>query len=225
VEGAVLPTVTGPGRRARILWWVVGTTLGALGLLCALVTLSPGAILLLAVLGAAPGYLAGRGLRGAASGPPAVAAPVLAGSCGLGLVAVAGLVGQLGAGGLVACLLPGVVGWATCRRGRPGARGWRRPGPDVPDDAPAEERIPPDPLPPLASVPLLSTPQLCWVWRVTYCRLDRPRCPGELEHLSLLRRACLDELEARDPTAFRRWFPTARAAGDPSRHYGCRPRC
>ena len=54
----------------------------------------------------------------------------------------------------------------------------------------------------------------------TATRVQRSTWPGERDALAQLRRACLDELERRDPCAFARWLATARAAGDPGRFFG-----
>jgi hypothetical protein len=54
------------------------------------------------------------------------------------------------------------------------------------------------------------------VWRDTYRRLARCGSAAEREHLADLRRACLDELERRDPPAWARWTAAPCAAEDPA---------
>jgi len=57
------------------------------------------------------------------------------------------------------------------------------------------------------------------VWQLTYPRLARAETATDTERLTDLRRGCLAELERRDPVAFGRWLPTARAASDPARFF------
>lgn len=59
---------------------------------------------------------------------------------------------------------------------------------------------------PLNSIQTLSYEGLCRMWRSTYLPVKVADDPGSLEELSTLRRACLDELERRDPTAFHAWL-------------------
>lgn len=87
---------------------------------------------------------------------------------------------------------------------------------------PADVRpVPRRPLPPLSTLPSLSTWQLCWAWRRSYVHLRSCASPDGLAQLTTLRRGYLDELQRRDPAAFARWLPTARAASDPARFF-CR---
>jgi hypothetical protein len=76
---------------------------------------------------------------------------------------------------------------------------------------------------PPSAVSSLSAAQLCWVWRTSYVRLLDTTDALETELLTRLRRHCLDQLQQRDPVAFHRWFPTARAASDPTRFFGRQP--
>ncbi|WP_328615222.1 hypothetical protein OHS18_47230 [Amycolatopsis sp. NBC_00355] len=72
-----------------------------------------------------------------------------------------------------------------------------------------------------AAVPGLDVAELCQAWQYSYAQLQ---CLGDSdtrEQLVLVRRACLDELERRDPAGFRRWLASgARAGGDPGRFIG-----
>ncbi|WIY00493.1 hypothetical protein QRX60_41620 [Amycolatopsis mongoliensis] len=69
-----------------------------------------------------------------------------------------------------------------------------------------------------AALPDLDVEELCWAWRRSYSQLQVVRDSGTREQLVLVRRACLDELERRDPAGFRRWLASgARAGSDPSR--------
>lgn len=144
---------------------------------------------------------------------------------GLGAVlplAVAGLLLMLGVAGVWVVLLVAGAGlplWS--RRGRSARRAGRDTPPDPRAGAPAIESIPADPLPAPRALAELPTAQLCWVWRLTYARLCRPQGPSYVFHLVQVRAVCLDELQRRDPVAFSRWFPTARAASDPARFF-CR---
>jgi hypothetical protein len=213
-----------PGRHAlaatyRCAWCTVAALACALGFAAGCVFLGglPAACLagVGAVLGVAagspqPGPPSGRGRRAAVAGLLAAVLPV----AGIGLLAA------LGAAGLLLCLLLAAGALPLRRR----TAGVRRLLPGVPRPAPAPlppapEMLPPDPLPALAALPGLATAQLCTVWRVSYARLQRCTWPGERDHLAQLRRACLDELERRDPRAFARWVGTARAAGDPGRFF------
>ena len=147
-----------------------------------------------------------------------VAAGLLGGLWVLGLV---GWVAALGAAGLGVCALVAATGGLVlhARRQRQTAttRGPRR---DEPSGVPALESLAERPLPLPAALATLSTAEVCWAWRVSYPRVCRPGCPGyEVDFLTALRRACLDELERRNPVAFGQWLPTARAAGDPARAF------
>ena len=74
----------------------------------------------------------------------------------------------------------------------------------------------------VSAVSSLDTPALCWIWRASFSRLSRSDSSTSREHLAGLRMACLEELEQRDPGAFHRWLPTARAASDPFLRFFCR---
>ena len=66
----------------------------------------------------------------------------------------------------------------------------------------------------------LSDAELCRTWRGTYLRVIGAGTFEELSRLYSLRRACLDELEVRDPVAFASWIKTgARASGDPEKFF------
>lgn len=148
---------------------------------------------------------------------------------------------RFGSGVALSVLAPAVTvgaalgpGWVLARRAAtppspPCAAGlWPRPagassrGPAAAPCRATESRLvsrPPGP--PLTVLPSLSTWQLCWAWRRSYVHLgSRVSAEGRAQ-LAELRRGLLDELQRRDPAAFARWFPTARAASDPARYF-CR---
>jgi hypothetical protein len=202
----------------RAVWWTATVSVCLVGLAGGCVLLGPAAASCLAGVGAALG--AATVSWGSGPAPATGRRPTLTALCGAVLpLVVVGLLAELGPVALLLCLLLAAGGWPLRRRPavpapRVRAR-LRRPAPGPP----ALETIPPDPLPGPHAVPGLDTATLCWVWRVSYARLARCRWPGEREHLALLRRACLDELERRDPRAFARWLSTARAAADPGRFF------
>jgi hypothetical protein len=67
----------------------------------------------------------------------------------------------------------------------------------------------------------LSDAQLCRAWRRSLIALRQSRSPEELEQVAVLRRACLDEMELRDPVAFASWLASgARAVGGPESFLG-----
>jgi hypothetical protein len=140
---------------------------------------------------------------------------------GLGLLGLIGWVAAVGAAGLVVCALivtTGVLVLRARRRPRAATDEPRRPPP--PSGAPPRESLAEGPLPLPHTLGELSTADVCWAWRVSYLRVRRPGCPGyEVAFLTELRSACLDELERRDPAAFSRWLPAARAAADPARAF------
>jgi hypothetical protein len=196
----------------RTAWWAATGAVGVPGLLCGCLLLGPMASALLAAVSAVLGATAVLGRR---AGPPPAVAAVAAAAVPL---AVLGLLDLLG----VVALLPlGVLAVARPRHGKhlaPAALVRWLDGEGV-VSPPAAECVPEDPLPPCAAVPGLPTDRLCLAWRVSYVRLQGCRWPGEREHLAELRRCLAEELERRDPGAFRRWLPTARAGGDPGRFF------
>jgi hypothetical protein len=137
-------------------------------------------------------------------------------------VALIGLLALVGSAALLLCVLVaagGVPLWPLAGH-RVGARLARLGTSGPPPGPPVLEAIPSDVLPAAAALPGLSTAELCRVWQFSYLRVQRCTWPGEREHLSQLRRACLDEVERRDPRAFARWIAEARAAGGPARYFG-----
>jgi hypothetical protein len=118
----------------------------------------------------------------------------------------------MGPVGLAGGAVLGAAGWPALRHRQPVTRPERPAGP-------ALERLPAPPLPDASALHGLSTPKLCWTWRASYVCLIRSPWPSYMDNLTDLRRACLDELERRDPVAFAHWLPTARAAGDPARYF------
>ena len=221
------PGLRGLAAAYRVTWCTVASLICAAGVAGGCVFLGSFAALCLAGAG---------GLLGAATAVPEAGAPgpggsspergrraAVAGLLGAVLpLAVIGLLALVGAPALLLCLLVaagGVPLWPL--PARPGAL--RLPGSRVsrsPAGPPGVETIPPDALPPATALPGLSTAELCRVWQLSYVRVQRSTWPGERDHLAQLRRACLDELERRDPRAFARWLATARAAGDPARYFG-----
>lgn len=153
-------------------------------------------------------------------GRPGTRAVLLGAGYSLGLVAVLGLGYLVGAVGVVLGALVAAAGWPLRRRATPAVPPAPPPAPPAPPPGPALETIPVVPFPAPAKLRRLGTAELCWTWRATYVYLRRYRLPNHLEYLADLRRACLDELERRDPVAFGRWIATARAAGDPARYFG-----
>lgn len=144
---------------------------------------------------------------------PGVALPVLAS---------AGIVGAaFGAGWLL--MGRTTTPPSSSRPVGPERAGADRPGavPPGPTEVRPVVRRPLPPLPPLSALPELSTEQLCWAWRRSYVHLGSCASADGLARLAKLRRGYLDELQRRDPAAFDRWLPTARAASDPARFF-CR---
>jgi hypothetical protein len=206
----------------RPIWWSITVLLGTAGIAGGVLVLGPGGTL---VLAAGSATLATLGVwqfgpQHGAGGPGRNAA-ALGTACALGLLALIGLSCEVGLASFACGVLVGAAGWPL-RRHRSSAAGpsRERTGP-AHSPGPPLEVVPADPLPPAAGLRALSTPELCRTWRVSYVCLGRFPCPSYLESLAELRRGCLDELERRDPVAFGRWFPTARAASDPARYF-CR---
>jgi hypothetical protein len=213
-----------PGRPATTVWWWVSTPLIVAGACCAFLQIGESAALAVTVLGGAATAFVVRALRGRPRAPrPATevaAAGLLGGVLALGIV---GWVAALGAAGFGLCLLVAATGGLALSATRPpGTATGRRSRRDGPTGVPALESVAETPLPAPSALPASSTADVCWAWRVSYLRVARAGCPGyEVAALTELRRACLEELERRDPVAFARWLPTARAAGDPTRAF-CR---
>lgn len=222
------PRAAGPSwvrRLCRWMWWSITAVLTTVGVGAAFVLLGPIGALVLLGLGTGGTTLVRFQLRQTSEArgtwPPLL--DLLGGWC---LVAVVGLTAEFGATGIglsavvVAVKTVPLHRWRRGEGARPAGAGHSAVTPDVP----STEVLPCDPLPQPSTVPGLSTAQLCWAWRLSYAGTHRPDCPGyQLEHLAALRSACLDELERRDPVAFQRWLPTARAASDPARFF-CPPR-
>lgn len=204
----------------RGLWCSVAAALGLAGIAGGYLLMGTGDAGLLAALTALVAVSIGWMLRSVEPQrrqvPPLPLLGVAGGGTGL---AVIGLVLELGAAGLLVAGVVAAVGWPLLRRGRDPARRdddvvATRP---VQRIGPVLEQVPQDPLPVLSGLCSLSTPDVCRTWQLTYTRLRRASSPAETEYLAELRRSCLVLLEQRDPEAFRRWFPYARAASDPAR--------
>ena len=204
-------------RLRRALWWSTTAPLATAGGALAFVLLGAGGALLLVGLGTGGAALVRWQLQQSPGrwDPWPALLSVLG---GWGLLAVVGLVAEFGAAGLAASAALVAARALPLHRLLPGGRG--EDGHSDPGNVPVAEVIPGDPLPQPAAVPTLSTPELCWAWRLSYARVQRRDCPAyQRAHLAALRSACLDELEHRDPAAFSRWLPTARAGCDPARFF------
>lgn len=245
---------SGSGSLYRGTWWAVTALLMALGVVGGCVLLGPVGALLLGGTAVGLTGLSGWRLRVPLGGGKRTVPPVVLGMlCGVTVLAVVGLTAELGALGLLLCLVVAAAGWPVLRPGRRPARPRgaapagatpggaspsgatarlalpRPPAAPAPNngrkvfvfDVPPMELLPQDCLPPLSGLSTLSTSQLCWAWRLSYVRVARTSWGSELDHLAELRRGYLDELQRRDPGAFGRWFPTARAASDPARFFCC----
>jgi hypothetical protein len=158
----------------------------------------------------------------ARSSPPGSARLVAFGlAIGVALLFMIGVVWAFGPVGWLMLLLTGATGWLVL--GHPGVAFDGTGAPAPPTEAPLTEQVSTEPLPVPATAPSLTTAELCWAWRVSYVRLGRASCDTELDHVAELRASYLDELWRRDPAAFHRWLPSARAAGDPARFFCRRP--
>lgn len=205
----------------RSLWWSITAPLTVVGVAAAFLLLGVGEALLLLGIGTAATALVRWQLQ-QSSTPQGSWPAALSLAGGWSLLAVVGLAGAFGLGGLGASAAAIAVRALPLRGGRRSAdrRGEDAGRPMAAAVGPPAELIPGDPLPQPSAVLTLSTPALCWTWRVSYVRLQRPNCPTyELAHLAALRSACLEELEQRDPVAFSRWLAGARAASDPARFF------
>jgi hypothetical protein len=196
----------------RTAWWAAAVAVGLPGLLCGCLLLGPMASALLAAVSAGLALTAAVG-RGPRAGPPVAVAAVAA------AVVPLAVIGLLALAGVAALLLLGVLAAAWPGRGRR----WRTlPAAVVrwlAGSPPEGSSVPADPLPPSSAVGGLGTDRICRVWQDSYLRLQACPRPAEREHLAELRRCLAEELERRDPGAFRRWLPTARAGGDPGRFF------
>jgi hypothetical protein len=203
----------------RAVWWSITPLTGAVGIAASYVVLGTGSATLLAGLGGFLAAFTGWTLTTQVPDPPPLPPLPLAVLSAGTLLAAVGLLLALGPFGLAICVTTALTGWGVLRPGgrSPGASG------DRPRVAPPPARSTAwsheVPLPPVAALRTLGTPELCRVWRLTYPRLARAATVTDTERLTDLRRGCLAELEQRDPVAFGRWLPTARAASDPARFF------
>jgi hypothetical protein len=221
------PGLRGLAAAYRVTWCTVAALVCAAGFACGCVFLGSFAAVCLAAVGAVLGAVTAVPQPGP---PPLQQArvgqtrrAVVAGLLGAVLpLAVIGLLAVLGGPAVLLCLLVVAGGIPLWPLAGPPVR-VRLPGAGASGPvagSPSVETIPPDVLPAVAALPGLTTAELCRVWQRSYLRVQRSTWPGEREHLAQLRRACLDELERRDPRAFARWLAGARAAGDPGRFFG-----
>jgi hypothetical protein len=221
----VAPATPLPRRVLTTVWWSATAPLTVAGVACAFLLVGTGAALALTgFAGGVTALAAGQQPRRAPLDRDGASIAAVGLLVGVWLLGVIGFVAAIGAAGLGICALVAATGGLLLRGPRRGGAATRA---DTgrradPPAGPALERVAEDRLPPLASLPGLSTADVCWAWRLSYPRIRRPGCPGyQLDDLARLRCACLEELERRDPVAFHRWLPTARAAGDPARVF-CR---
>lgn len=223
-------------RVYRPAWWSVAGLVGAVGVAGVWLELGSGsALLLLAGFSALAALGVWQFGPQQGDGRPGRSAVLLGTAYTLGFLALIGLGYLAGAVGFAAGVAVGAAGWPVLRRRRPAdgpepaptaaRREPPRPAPGRPralpaaPGGPARESVPVVHLPEASALGHLSTPQLCWTWRASYVCLRRSPWPSYVDSLAGLRQACLDELERRDPVAFGRWFPTARAASDPARYF------
>jgi hypothetical protein len=207
----------------RSLWWSTTSVVGTAGVAGSYLFLgTTGAVTLAglaALLATTTGWLLSSEPTTRRPVPPL---PLLASvAAGVGL-AVMGLTLGLGPAGLAISIAEAATGWFVLHGPRQGGAtgGSRRAATRVGLPGPARlEHPPPDPLPPLSSLPTLTTAELCRVWQLTGPRLGRATSPAQTERLVEVRHGCLAELEQRDPAAFGRWLPTAATAGDPARFF------
>jgi crotonobetainyl-CoA:carnitine CoA-transferase CaiB-like acyl-CoA transferase len=226
----------------RALWWSITPLTGAVGMATSYVAMGTGSATLLAGVVGSLAAFTGWTLATQVPDPPPLPPPPLLGVLSAGtLLAAVGLLLALGPFGLAVCVALALTGWRVLRpRGHsraasgdrcpaapppaPSARPSAAPSarsaaPSARSAAPSVPWSPQDPLPSVAALPTLATPQLCRVWQLTYPRLARAATATDTERLTELRRGCLTELERRDAVAFGRWLPTARAASDPARFF------
>jgi hypothetical protein len=213
-----------PCRLATAVWWTATAPLTVVGVACAFVELGAGAALALTGFASAvTAFWAWQLREPATAAPPATsiaATGLLGGVWMLGLMGFVGVFGVVGLGicALLAASGGGLLLWTMRPRSTATREEDRRRS--EPSGMPALELLAEVQLPSPSAVAGLSTAEVCWAWRLSYLRVRRPGCPGyQMDHLVELRRACLDELEHRDPVAFRQWLPTARAAADPARAF------
>jgi hypothetical protein len=207
-------------------WWVVFCAASGLGLVLALLTLSFGTIIGVALVATAVACTCYAVVRtNSRTGSLEtqqllrVAAISIAGS-----IIFAGLLEGLGPLALVVVVLlaascPTAVRWGLSRlsppapsrepehRSRP-----RRAERDRPPDPPA----PDEPPPPERPCRSLTDEELCMAWRVSFTLLQRADCVDRRAELASVRQGYLDELERRDPVGFMHWLDAgARAASNP----------
>jgi len=210
----------------RCLWWSVTPLVGVAGVAGSYLALGTGNAVFLAAVSAVLATSTAWMLRSDTTSPPHLPRLVFIGTLtsAAGL-AVIGLLQQLGPVALAIIVAEAGTGWLVLRRPPEDvdvSSGCPEPAEASEPVGPPSEQLPRDPLPPLPSLPDLGTSELCRTWQMTYPRLQRATSPAEIDHLTELRRRCLAQLERRDPVAFGRWLPTARAASDPAAYF-CRP--
>lgn len=211
-------------------WMLSWTVVAASGVALSITGLPVAVLIILAVFGSGAGLLTQRISRTRGNGTgadrkldrlvPSAGARAGAGACFL--LALSGLSTFIGSLALLLAVIavitsPWVIHFLAVRF----AKGTTPAAPPLQDDeAPTEsilrrETVDMD----LASsMKAQSYESLCRTWRTTYLPVRLTADPVSLEKLLTLRRACLDELERRDPTAFRSWFHSQpRASGSPEK--------
>lgn len=211
--------------------WMLGWSfVAAFGLAISITALPGGALVVLAIFGAGTGLVAhtistaGGGSPGAdrkLSGlVPAAARRAVIGACiVLALVGMGSFIGGLALllGVLAAITSPQLLRYLAgivSRRSAPATPAlWDKdPGsPSAPGGHVSETQL-------RYSVQELSYEDLCRTWRTTYLPVKVAADAASLGTLSALRGACLDELERRDPYAFKAWLDSGpQASGTPER--------
>jgi hypothetical protein len=230
----VLWTLGSFGRVYRSIWYPIALVLAVPGVVACCVVWGTSVelipIWLFAGLAVAGGWALAAQPRAVTLRMPPFVVGFL---CGVAVLTIVGLGTLFGPVGVLVALLVSVAGWPALPRRLPPpdwrpAGGWTFRG-GAPErheggtrspvaTAPVVEPV----LPPLSALTSMSTPEVCWGWRTTYALLQQSAWaeePTKREKLAQLRAGYLDELQRRDPAAFDRWFPSARAASDPGRFF------
>ena len=202
----------------RVVWLGVVGTLLVIGTGIAVVSVSPGALISLALCAAIVGPLIGAGVHAQTRAPTMplphylMAVTVLA---AVGVIAITGLIALVGAVALLCVALLATSSPPVLRRL---LHHERRAVPKVAAAGePPAPTVLPAPMPP-PSYASLTDVELCWRWRTSFAALQHTASPGERLRLIEIRSALLDELATRNPEGFTRWMSSgARAASDPAR--------
>jgi hypothetical protein len=216
----------------RIIWSTAAAVVLAAGTLMAILAVPATAMVVIAA-GTAAGACVARNLldeqqSAHTPGRRYVEIGLLGFAAGL---AVTGLVGGIGAAGVLLIMLVGASSPPVVRlagRRLPGLKG-RPPavpkGTEAPNRAPGTETVAPViELPGVmatdtVAVRELSDAKLIHAWQLSYVVLQHSRRAPDLAAIADLRRRYLDELERRDPAGFDTWMQNGpRAASNPGRY-------